>query len=95
MTDRTGQVYGGLKVLRLRPDLKKGNKQYWDCQCLKCGRIVTVRSDKLNTERVGCRSCANSLRLKSGDKFGMLTALRFDGVRRSERRMQKLRLPTA
>lgn len=55
LIDRTGEVFGRLKVVR-RAGTSSSNKVLWECLCV-CGNIVSVASGSLvtgNTNSCGC-----------------------------------------
>ena len=53
LVDLTGKVFSDIKVLSL--DRVENNKYYWECECLKCGKHIKVRSDSLTRgEKTSC-----------------------------------------
>lgn len=71
--DLTNQVFGTLKAIefdeeryerdKLNPDIKR-LKTFWKCECLKCGRIVSVQTSNLtsgNSKGCGCDKFENSI----------------------------------
>lgn len=81
--DRTGHIYGELKVIRLHDD---SNPKYltWLCEC-SCGNTRIAIGCRLQQGAMtSCRECVNlSLRKLSdnlvGRKFGHLVVLRYAG----------------
>lgn len=73
--DLTGQVFGGLTVLR-QAESRKGRAR-WVCRC-QCGRETTVNAHELKagkTKSCGCKSHIRRGLDLSGKKFGRLMAL--------------------
>jgi len=64
--DLTGRVFGSLKVLR-RADTK-GGRAKWECLCLTCNNVCTVRGDHLVSSRV--KSCGCEPKRKATDGLG-------------------------
>lgn len=56
MIDITGRTFHSLKVLGYSHTDDK-RKTYWKCECLLCGRTVTVRKDNLIYAYSEMRSC--------------------------------------
>lgn len=56
MIDITGMTYHSLKVLGYS-HTDDNRKTYWRCECLLCGKIVTVRKDNLIYTYSQNRSC--------------------------------------
>lgn len=82
--DLTGHVYGSWLVLR-ESNIKKSKKVYWECQCLKCGKISLCSGNNLRTGKTkscGCQLSELRSREKlhdlSGLKFGLLTVIKRD-----------------
>lgn len=44
LIDITGKTYNFLKVIGFS-HIGKRRRSYWDCECLKCGNVVTLRKD--------------------------------------------------
>ena len=59
--DLTGKVFGKLKVICIDEE-RSNRKTYWMCQC-ECGRLISVRSDALQTNQTSC-GCGKHERLK-------------------------------
>ena len=77
--DLTGQVFGKLTVVSLAGNNKWGSRT-WLCKC-ECGNEKTVVSDNLirgSTKSCGCSS-RNQIKDLSGQTFGKLTVVSFDG----------------
>lgn len=78
-TNLQGQIYHHLKVLHI--DLNKsrqGNGSYWICECLDCGKQISVRTRELNGTQINC-GCTKRLHLV-GQTFNYLTVLEEAGI---------------
>jgi len=56
LIDITGNTYGYLKVLKFS-HIGNRRRSYWDCECLKCGKIVTLRKDAFVYSYSKVKSC--------------------------------------
>ena len=54
--DITGNTYGFLKVLGFS-HIGNRRRSYWDCECLRCGKVVTIRKDSFAYEYSKVKSC--------------------------------------
>ena len=79
LIDITGNEYGFLKVLRFS-HMGYRRRSYWECECLRCGKIVTLRKDSFaypysKVKSCGCwhieetRERVNNNRSKTSGKF--------------------------
>lgn len=80
LIDETGNKYGKLTVLSLTKD--KNNRTAWLCQC-DCGNTKIVRGSDLRTGKIiscGCNKGKhpNNIRDITNEKFGMLTAIKYE-----------------
>lgn len=58
LIDITGNTYGFLKVIGYSHTGKR-NRSYWNCECQRCGKVVTLRKDRFiypysHTKSCGC-----------------------------------------
>lgn len=44
LVDITGNEYGFLRVKRFS-HIGNRRRSYWECECLRCGKVVTLRKD--------------------------------------------------
>jgi hypothetical protein len=44
-----GQTFGRLTVIN-NPDITKGGKRYWECEC-SCGRVILIPTGNLKFGR--------------------------------------------
>lgn len=56
LIDITGNTYGFLKVLGFS-HIGKRRRSYWNCECLRCGKIVTIRKDSFAYSYSKVKSC--------------------------------------
>lgn len=56
LIDITGNVYGFLKVIGFS-HIGNRRRSYWRCQCLRCGKIVTLRKDDFAYSYSHTKSC--------------------------------------
>ena len=54
--DISGNVYNFLRVIKLSY-IGKRRKSYWECECLKCGKIVVLRKDSFIYPYSKAKSC--------------------------------------
>lgn len=84
LIDITGNEYGFLKVIRFS-HIGNRRRSYWECECQRCGKIVTLRKDDFaykysKTKSCGCwhieesRIRANLSRNKKSGKFEKIKA---------------------
>ncbi|MEK0176940.1 hypothetical protein WN867_07865 [Tetragenococcus halophilus] len=79
--DLSGKIFNYWRVLRP----SDGKKYYYDCECLKCGRIYSVYQSTLkNVKGKMCKECAAKEHAEAqreihdeiiGNKFGRLTVI--------------------
>lgn len=79
LIDETGKIYGKLLVLE-RDQTKKSKAAYWNCQCLECGKIISIKGESLRHRKnptCGCiPNVGNNFKDITGQKFGKLTVLK-------------------
>ena len=80
LIDETGNKYGKLTVLSLTKD--KNGRTAWLCQC-DCGNTKIVRGSDLRKNKITSCGCGkgkhpNNIRDISGEKFGLLTAIKYE-----------------
>lgn len=56
LIDITNNVYGYLKVLGFS-HMANRRRSYWKCECLLCGKIVTLRKDSFAYSYSKVKSC--------------------------------------
>lgn len=56
LIDISGNTYNFLKVLRFS-HIGERRRSYWECQCTRCGKIVTLRKDAFAYEYSSHKSC--------------------------------------
>lgn len=56
LIDISGNVYGYLKVIRFS-HMGNRRRSYWECECLRCGKIVTLRKDSFVYSYSKVKSC--------------------------------------
>jgi len=54
--DISGNTYGYLKVLRFS-HIGQRRRSYWMCECLRCGKIKTLRKDAFAYSHSKVKSC--------------------------------------
>lgn len=54
--DITGNVYNFIKVLGFS-HIGKRRRSFWTCECLRCGKIVTLRKDSFAYPYSSAKSC--------------------------------------
>ena len=59
------KTIGNLKIISIDPNRLKNNRIYFNCECLICHRTISVRSDSISSERVGCNKCMGLWRKKN------------------------------
>ena len=86
LEDLTGKTFGSLKVIKRDTDTKSRHTK-WICECLVCGKIVSVQASNLkdgNSTNCGCqRNKATSERCRKmldNQVFGKCVALQQEGV---------------
>jgi hypothetical protein len=84
--DLTNKIFGRLSVLRECSDVDRAGRKgvYWSCKC-ECGKQIAALSKNLtsgNTTSCGCLRRDNASKVVPGMKFGRLTVLARDGVKR-------------
>jgi hypothetical protein len=64
LADLTNLQFGWLRVLHRSTNVHEHRLASWDCQCEKCGTILTVRSDALRNGTVtSCRGCRHDFQV--------------------------------
>lgn len=56
LVDITNNTYGYLKVLSFS-HMGNGRRSYWNCKCLLCGNIKTIRKDSFVYPYSKVKSC--------------------------------------
>lgn len=56
LIDISGNTYGFLKVIRFS-HIGERRRSYWECKCLRCGNIVTLRKDSFAYTYSKVKSC--------------------------------------
>lgn len=56
LIDITGNTYGFLKVISFS-HIGDRRRSYWNCQCLRCGKMVTLRKDQFIYPYSKVKSC--------------------------------------
>lgn len=56
LIDITGKTYNFLKVIGFS-HIGERRRSYWDCECLRCGKIVTLRKDCFAYPYSRAKSC--------------------------------------
>jgi hypothetical protein len=84
--DLTNRNFGRLNVLGECSDVERAGRKgvYWNCLC-SCGNQITSESGNLksgNTTSCGCLRRDNASKVVPGMKFGRLTVLARDGVKK-------------
>lgn len=54
--DITGNVYNFLKVIKFS-HIGERRRSYWECKCLNCGNVVTLRKDSFVYPYSKVKSC--------------------------------------
>ena len=80
--DYTGQTFNKLTVLGMADHRASDNTILWTCQCA-CGRIIDVRAGNLKRQK-SCGKCFSGRDL-TNQKFGKLTALKYDHTSTSKK----------
>lgn len=75
--DETGKRYGKLTVLKF--DGIKKHYAYWLCKC-DCGNKCSVNGYQLRIGRITTCGCGNKIKDETGNKYGLLTVISFDGL---------------
>lgn len=78
--DLTNQTFGDWYVINFNEERSNNHSSYWNCKCLKCGRIKAVRSTHLRSGVSTSCGCKSS-QIKIGDKFGFLEVISLDEKR--------------
>lgn len=79
IVDRTGDVFGTLKVIQ-RTNKKKGTTYLYDCYCEACGNTKQFTSNELkNKKSCGCLRWKGTPKDITGQKKGKLTAVKSTG----------------
>lgn len=78
--DLTNQTFGDWYVINFNEERSNNHSSYWNCKCLKCGRIKAVRSTHLRSGASASCGCKSS-QIKIGDKFGFLEVISLDEKR--------------
>ena len=82
--DLTGRKFGKLTVIGRSNKPGGGVKPTWSCECA-CGNTVVVNGSNLrsgNSTTCGINGCGQTRGVSVGDKYGRLTVLKQDGVKR-------------
>ena len=56
LIDITGNTYNFLKVIGFS-HIGERRRSYWQCECLRCGKIVTLRKDNFAYSYSRAKSC--------------------------------------
>lgn len=56
IVDITGNTYGFLKVVGFS-HIGNRRRSYWNCKCLRCGKVVTIRKDSFAYSYSKVKSC--------------------------------------
>lgn len=56
LIDITGNTYGYLKVIGFS-HMGGRRRSYWRCECMRCGKIVTLRKDHFAYKNSHQKSC--------------------------------------
>lgn len=56
LVDITGNTYGYLRVIGFS-HIGGRRRSYWKCECLRCGKIVTLRKDEFAYSYSHDKSC--------------------------------------
>lgn len=56
LIDITGNTYNFLKVIGFS-HIGNRRRSYWKCECLRCGKIVTLRKDSFAYSHSKVKSC--------------------------------------
>lgn len=56
LIDISGNTYGFLKVICFS-HMGNRRRSYWKCECLRCGKIVTLRKDAFMYSHSKVKSC--------------------------------------
>ena len=56
IVDISGNVYGFLKVISFS-HIANRRRSYWKCECLRCGKIITIRKDSFAYSYSKVKSC--------------------------------------
>ena len=56
LIDITGNTYNFLKVVGFS-HMGERRRSYWKCECLRCGKIITVRKDQFVYSYSKVKSC--------------------------------------
>lgn len=76
--DLKGRTFGKWTVVCRSSRVVNGARAYWRCRC-ECGAKGIVNGCELTLGRSrGCRMCMLPSPIKPGDKFGLLTVLKFE-----------------
>ena len=78
--DLTNKIFGDWLVIDFNTEQSNNHSSYWNCKCLKCGRIKPVRSTHLRSGVSTSCGCKTS-KIKIGDKFGFLEVISLDEKR--------------
>lgn len=75
-------------MLTLLERKRKNNKTYYYCRC-DCGNFKWIRGDSLGQNKINNCGCSNTYRFNdiTGKRFGLLTALRYVGISKSNGRI--------
>lgn len=71
--DMTGQIFGTIIVIDRNLKQDKNKNAYWNCKCLKCGRLHVVAGCYLREKKTYCCSkCSNPTRTNdsTGQQYG-------------------------
>lgn len=83
IVDRTGEIFGTLKVIQ-RTNKKKGTTYLYDCYCEACGNTKQFTSNELkNKKSCGCLSIKGKPKDITGRKRGKLTAISNTNIKSS------------
>jgi hypothetical protein len=85
--DRTGDVYGGLRVLR---SARHGCDFGWLCECLSCGREWFVQSKRMSEAERGGYGCGCRRKLMAWATASVEISRLQGRVRLLEERMEQL-----
>lgn len=56
LIDITGNEYGFLRVIKFS-HIGNRRRSYWECECLRCGKIITLRKDYFAYSHSKVKSC--------------------------------------
>ena len=62
------KIIGSMKILSIDKDKLQKNRIYFNCECIKCHRLLQVRSDGLSPSSVGCSKCMGIWRKNNFEK---------------------------